>query len=209
MKSASPKKIPLEISLLSEFTEKGEIKPILVLHEIGCPAWNQGSWRASVAARRSDASRTGEIRDIRRAMIVFPTEGNVLAGHVIESCGRIPRLIGIARILREVGGSGTCGRAIDGRQQNQVAAGVVDLPAAESQAVAVFLEPETVVEHDSEEVLLRALGRISSATYAASMFTAEIASQRERGLVQHAFRMVVILDFNAVVGVVTHAARIV
>ena len=58
---------------------------------------------AGVSARRSDTTRAGKIRHIRRAMVVLQTIGEVLARHVVCRHRRIPRLEWITGVLGKVG----------------------------------------------------------------------------------------------------------
>src|SRR4029077_7081756 len=96
--------------------------------------------------------------------------------------------IWVSRILREIGRAGGCGRAIDRRQQHQIASRIIDLPSAERQNVQGVVKPQTVVEHESEEALLRPLLTVGEAAhtgvirYAAAMFASRITGQRECGL---------------------------
>ena len=82
-------------------------------------------------------------------VIEFPAERDVLARHVIVGSGDVPRLELITGILREVGRSRRRCGAIDGRQQDEVAAGIVDLAAAQRECVTIFVEPPAVVEHEA------------------------------------------------------------
>src|SRR5580704_6096373 len=118
-------------------------------------------------------------------MIELPAESNVLAGHIVEGGRRIPRLVWIARVLGEVRRPGNGGGAIDGWQQHQIASGIVDLATAQRQSVKVSVEPQTVVEHESQEVLFGCedalagddLRRIARAAHAAAMFASHVTSQ--------------------------------
>src|SRR5882724_13331735 len=107
-------------------------------------------------------------------MVVFPTKGDVLAGHPVKSPGQIPSLVRIARILREVRCSRRSGRAVDRGQQHQVAAGVVDLSSANCQAVLVPIEPQAVVDHVPEKALLGTLRGIAGTTDATAMLASHV-----------------------------------
>ena len=70
-----------------------------------------------------------------------------------------------------------------------------------------MVKPRTVVKHEAQKILLRSFCGIRGATDAAAVFASEVAGKRESQLVQKFFGIVVVLDLNTVVGVVTHAAR--
>src|SRR3984957_6116289 len=76
-----------------------------------------------------------------------------------------------------------------------------------------MVEPPPVVEHVAEKALFerndladRVL-QIGGAVHSSAALATSIAGQRERHLVQEAFRMVVILYFDTVVGVISSAGR--
>src|SRR5712671_872505 len=72
-----------------------------------------------------------------------------------------------------------------------------------------MMKPKAVVEHEAQEILFRALCGVAVAAHAAAVFATDVAGQRERHLVQPAvFRPIEILDFDAVVAVVSDAAWI-
>src|SRR5947199_4761937 len=106
-------------------------------------------------------------------MIELPAESDVLAGHPVEGCGSVPSFEGVAGILREVRRAGSGGGSIDGREQNQIAPGIIDAAAAERQPVAVAVEPEAVVDHVAEEALLRPLRRAAMTTDAAAVLATD------------------------------------
>src|SRR5580698_4715457 len=62
------------------------IECVLRLHQVRRPARYQSSGVSIVASRWRYASRAGEIRYVRGAMVVFNAERDVLARHVIECC---------------------------------------------------------------------------------------------------------------------------
>src|SRR5882672_135480 len=140
-------------------------------------------------------------------MVVLPPESNVLAWHPVKSSRYIPGFVWISWILRKVRRSGSRRGSIDRRQQNQIPTRIVDLSATNSQTILIVVEPEPVVEHVAQKALLRTLRRIAGAANTAAMFTSHIGGERERGLVQKFFGIVVVLDLNAVVGVIPHTAR--
>src|SRR6516164_3208910 len=143
-------------------------------------------------------------------MIKFPAEGNVLARHPVKRGGSIPRLewvSGVLREIRRIDRRGRGGRAVDWRYQHEVASGIVDFATAKRQAVPVVVEPEAVVEHEPEEALLRTFFRVGVAAHAAAVLASGVARQRERHLVEEILGLVVVLDFDAVIGVITDAAR--
>src|SRR5882724_8844531 len=116
-------------------------------------------------------------------MVVLPPESDVLAWHPVKSSRYIPGFVWISWILRKVGRSGSRRGAVDGRQQDKVAPGIVDLSATNSQTILIVVEPESVVEHVAQKALLRTLRRIAGAANTAAMFTSHIGGERERGLV--------------------------
>ena len=69
------------------------------------------------------------------------------------------------------------------------------------------MKPKAVVKHAAQEVLLGAFFRIAEATYAATAFAACIERERERSLVQKFCRIVIVLDLDTVITVVTRAMR--
>src|SRR5579863_347956 len=135
-------------------------------------------------------------------MVELRAESNVLAGHVIKGCGCIPGLVRIAGVLGEIVIAGSNGRTIDRRQQHQIASGIVNLATAQREAVKILVEPQTVVKHEAQEILLGSLGGIARATHATAVFTSHIAGEREGGLAQEVLRMVVVFDLKAIVGVI-------
>src|ERR1022692_1471867 len=89
---------------------------------------------------------------------VFPAESDVLAGHVVERRRRIPGLEWVRRIPGKVRCIDRRRRrrlSVDGRHQDQIASGIVDLAASDCQCVPVFLEPHAVIEHKADKTLLR------------------------------------------------------
>src|ERR1700730_1743865 len=137
--------------------------------------------KSVVAAwRGSDSSRARPVRYAGVTIVVLPAEGDVLAGHVIECERRIPGLERISRISRKVWRieRRRCGRlSVDGRDEDKIASGIVDLAAAERHRKTIFLEPCPVVEHVANETLLGSRsGRILAAgvvaTHSAAEFTA-------------------------------------
>src|SRR3989441_10360627 len=65
----------------------------------------------------------------------------------------------------------------------------------------------SVVEHVTQEALLRTTLAIAKAAHSATGFTSGIESQRECGLIEELFLVVVVLDLDAIVGVQARAAR--
>src|SRR5256885_9189361 len=76
-------------------------------------------------------------------------------------------------------------------------------------------EPEAVVQHEAEEALLGPddsfaiddLDGVAGTTYSASVLTSCVARERECSLADELLGVVVVLDLDAVVGVVTDASR--
>src|SRR3981189_2686667 len=72
------------------------------------------------------------------------SQRNDLCGHPFKSPRHIPSLIRIPRVLGEIRRARSSRRAIDRRQQNQIPPGIINLPAAECQAILVVDETRTV-----------------------------------------------------------------
>src|SRR6266853_3403761 len=140
-------------------------------------------------------------------MVVLPSESNVLAWHPVKSPGYIPGLIWISGILGEVGCSRRGCRTVNRRKQDQVTPRIVDLPATDSQAILIVIEPESVVEHIAQKALLRTLCRITGAADTSTVLTSHIAGERECRFVEKSFGVVVVFDLNAVVRVIAHTTR--
>src|SRR5581483_7685959 len=147
------------------------------------------------------------------AMVKLPTECDVLARHVIVCYGNIPGFELITRIFREIwsarGGSGPVNRG----QQHEVSAWIINLAATNRDAIAITMKPPAVIDHVPEEALLigdnLTLGilPVARAIHPATSFAASVSRHAESHLVQEALRVVVILQLNAVIGVVTCAIR--
>src|SRR5262249_48847132 len=150
----------------------------------GSEARNEGAGRAGVTSVRRDASRAGEIGHVRSTMVIFPAEGDVLAGHVVEGRARIPCFKRISGTLCEVRCARECGGSIDRRQQHEVASGIVDLSSTQGDCIKVAVEPEAVVDHIAEEALLGATLAVSETAHTAAAFTASIGGEGKRHLVQ-------------------------
>src|SRR5882724_4947649 len=206
----------LSRSFASKFYEDREIDPGLDIlqirrksrHECSRRSANIFDKRSSGAGRRCDSPRSREVRHIRRTVIELPANSNVLAGHVIERPRRIPSVELVPCVFGKVRRARGRGRAIDRRQQHQIASGIVDFAATQGQPIAVVVEPEAVVQHKSKKTLLRALGRITIAAHASTVFASNIASQRESRLAEEILWPVEVFDFDAVVAVVTDTARV-
>src|SRR5712671_578503 len=139
-------------------------------------------------------------------MVVFPSKSNVLAGHPVEGSRHIPGFVWISGILGKIRRSGNRGGSIDRRQQNQVPPRIIDLSAADGQSVTVVVKPESVVKHIAQKALLGTLRGITGTAHTSAMLASHIAGERESHLVQKILGLVVVLDLNAVVGVVAHTA---
>src|ERR1700722_1206057 len=111
------------------------------------------------------------------AVVVLRAEGDVLLRHVVECNRRIPRLEWIARISGEIRRAG-CGshrsRSIDGGHQHQIAPGIVDFSASQSQPEQIVVEPHSVVEHEPYETLLGTAPMVSGATNTTTELATEI-----------------------------------
>src|SRR5689334_5380670 len=108
-------------------------------------------------------------------MVVLPAKREVLAGHVIEGCRDVPCLVRITWIFREIGRSRSCCCTVNRRQEHEVATRIVDFSTPKSDAVAILREPEPVVDHESNETLLRSLRRVPPATHSSPVLTAQVA----------------------------------
>src|SRR6202521_4153727 len=205
----NPLLMQTNFSSRSELDQYGQVQAVLILAQIRCPPRNLRASGSRIASRRCNPTAPCEIRNVRRAMVVLPAKRYVLTGHVIVGCGHVPGFVGIAGIFREIGRAGDRGRTVDGRQQYQVTAWVVYLTAAERYCVAVFMEPQSVVDHVSNEALLGInnalppdhLNGIAEAANATAAFAAQIAGKRKGGFVQKSPRIVVVLHFDTVVRV--------
>src|SRR5258708_22481251 len=103
---------------------------------------------------------------MRRPMVTFPTEGNILARHPVKSPRYIPGFIRIAGILREIRRTRSCRRTVDRRQQNQIPPGIVDLSASQCHGVLISIEPEAVFDGFTPKNLLWAFFGICPAARA-------------------------------------------
>src|SRR5580698_10180954 len=113
--------------------------------------------------RWRDSAATRPVRHISMAIVVFPAECNVLAGHVIECNRRIPGLERVRWISSKVGGidrQRLRRLSVDGRIHNQIAPGIVDLTSTQCQSEPVSMEPKAVVKHIADKALLRVNPRL-------------------------------------------------
>src|SRR5580704_12039493 len=199
----------------SKFHKNRQVDPIFDFLQIGRKTGHEGSRRSanilddrsSGAGRRCNSSRSRKIWSVGSAVIELRPECNVLAGHPIKCSRSVPSFELVPWIFRKVGRARSCRCAVDRRQQHEVAPRIVDLAATQRQTVVVVAEPEAVIEHEAEKTLLRALRRVAPAADTASVFATDIAGQRESRFAQKILWSVQILDFNAVIAVVTHASR--
>src|SRR5208282_4421709 len=162
--------------------------------------------RTIVAVRRSNSTSTREIRHIRVAITELPDETNVLLGHVIEAGGIIPGFVHWPGKPWGVGPSGDRIRSIDRLQQRQIAPRIVQHTTTKRDCVQVFLEPPADVQHPAREDLLVGSDLaggllISIASHSRAVFASQIAGERECHLIHSPFRMVVILEYDAVIRV--------
>src|SRR5258707_11732546 len=112
-----------------------------------------------------------------RAMVEFPPECDVLAGHVIKRAGSIPRFVRVPRIFGEVRRAGGSRRAIAWRQQHQIAPLIVNLSSSDPQTLAVMVKPKAIVEHQTQKTLFPAFRGISGAAHASAVFASDITCQ--------------------------------
>jgi len=78
----------------------------------------------------------GEVGNVGGKVVVLEAIGQVLGGHIVDGDGGIPGFEGVAGVLGEVGRAGGGGGVFDGRQEDEVATGIVDAAAAEGEGVA-------------------------------------------------------------------------
>src|ERR1035441_223819 len=165
--------------------------------------------RAIISAGRSYAAAAGPIGDIGMPVSRLCKPRDVLFGHPVESDGRVPHVGLVPGIRGEVGRTGDGIGSVDGREQRQIAARVGHLPAAERDGKLVLVQPNPVVDHPTQEGLLRpALATVAS--YASTVFTARVGREGKRHLADALIllRLVVIPDLDAVIGVDAGAAGI-
>ena len=189
-----------------ELYEEGKGHAVLAVAEIRCPAGDDGAGSAGVAAGRGDAAWAGEIGDVGVAVVVLQAVGEVLAGHVVRGDGGVPGLVLVAGILGEAGRTRGGDGSVDGRQEDEVASGVVDLAAAYSEAVAVVIEPDAFIDHVAEKALLGAVPAVAKAADTAAGFAADVGGDGGGGFADEGGRAVVVFVFDAVFGVVASAA---
>jgi hypothetical protein len=91
--------------------------------------------RAGVAERRRHAARTAPVRHVGMAEGDLGPPGDPVLGHVLEVQLGVPLVELLPGIRGEVRRTSRGGRAIDGRQQREITAGVVHEAAAEGTAV--------------------------------------------------------------------------
>src|SRR5215471_11717343 len=113
-------------------------------------------------------------------MVVLPSKGDVLAGHVVEGRRGVPRLERVAGILCEILRAGGRGGAIDRRQQHQVAPGIIDRSAAQGYAEQVLVKPQAVVNHESEKALFLPSLAVPGAIRSTSALAAGVDRHRKR-----------------------------
>src|SRR5579871_535827 len=175
---AAPIHAGLSFARRLELQQEGDGYPVLAVAKIRSPARNNRTRGTGVSSRRCHASRSGEVGNIRGAMVVLEAVGEVLARHVICRNRSVPRLERIARILGEVRRPrGRC-RSIDRRQQYKISARVVDLSATKSQSVTIVIEPDAVVSHEAEEALFRSGLAVAEATDTAPALATSVSGER-------------------------------
>src|ERR1019366_8400382 len=109
-----------------KFHNQGENKPALLLAHIRIETRNNRRWVARIdvqsrSSLRSDAAGSGKVRNIGPALREFNAPSHPLAGHVVARDLEIIGLKWVTRILCEVGCAGGGSRAVDRREENQVA----------------------------------------------------------------------------------------
>lgn len=70
------------------------------------------------------------------------------------------------------------------------------------------MEPQPVINHVAQKTLLGTFRRVAPAAYAASVFTTCVASQGERGFIEPVAGVVIVLDLDAVIGVIPYPAGV-
>src|ERR1017187_2014679 len=164
---------------------------------------------AIISARRRNAPSPWPIGTIGVAIPGFRPPGDVLFGHPVKRGGSIVHVGLVPGVFSEVGRAGDGIGPIDRRQQRQIAARVGHLAAAERDGKLVLVKPDPVVDHPTQEGLLRpTLATVAS--YPSTVFTARVGREGEGHLADALilFRLVVISHLDAVIGVDTGAAGI-
>src|SRR6185437_1925367 len=95
-------RLGFESAMHSELDQKRQIKPVLELPQVWCKPGDHRAGSAAIAARGRHPARSGEVGNVRLAMVELPAEGDVLLGHVVQGGGGIPGLERITRGLWEV-----------------------------------------------------------------------------------------------------------
>src|SRR5258708_31459756 len=96
-----------------------------------------------------------EVGHIRRAMVVLPTERNILARHPVKCPRHIPSFVWIAGILGEIGGARSGRGSVDRREKKPIPPWIVDLSASKCQPLFFSIEPHPAVGQVSQKNLLR------------------------------------------------------
>src|SRR5271157_292793 len=109
---------------------------------------------AVIAAGRRNAAVAGPVGHVGVAIAGLRAEGDELAWHIVDGDGSVVHLSAVPAVLGKVRGARDGRGAVDGRQQCEVTAGVVHLPAAQGQRITVLVEPEAQVAHPAYEFLL-------------------------------------------------------
>src|SRR5271170_3394419 len=189
----------------SELHKQGTSYPVFAVAKIWTPARHERSQGSGVSSRRRDTSRSGEVRNVCRAVVVLQAVGDVLARHVVCCDRSVPGLERISRVLGEVWCSRRCRRSIDRRQQHELRAGVVGATAAYREGVLIAIKQQAVVDHEAEEALLRSALGIAVETDATAALATCVSSECR---CSHAYKMrcaLVVHVLDTVVGVVAGA----
>ena len=133
--------------------------------------------------------------------VVLRSERDELIRHEIERGLRIPRLVGIARIRREVRRARRGRRAVHRRKQDEVPPWIGDRPAPGGDRKPILVEPDALIRHEADKRLGWRLRRPAAAADAAAKLAPCVEGECHRGLVDERVRFIVVLPLHAVVSV--------
>lgn len=189
-----------------ELYKQSENPAILSFTEIREPARDDHGWIAVIPSRGRYTSGATKIWDVRCPMSKLDTKCYKLTWHVVKGALSVPGLKRVARILREIRGACRSRRAIDWRQQDQIASRVFYGSATQSSRESIAMKPPPVVKHEAQEVLRRTVFS-SSASYARAAFATVIPRERKCHSVQWSMKVLVILPLNTVIFVVARPVQ--
>ncbi len=132
--------------------------------------------------------------------------GEVFGRHPVERRRAIPSVKLVSRVcgerMRPIRAS------VARRQENEITTRIVDEPASERPTYMVVRHPKPMVDHSTEEVLLRST-IATEAPNAAATFEAEVAGDGESPSVDEAGQMIECPNLDAVVSVKSDTIRMV